>query len=87
MNNSEKLKLVFDFIADYLSDGEVKGKEIKEDKIDSENFVITENEDAYKRAYTLMKKMDEINKIEAEKKMAVREATNPLLEALKEAKT
>jgi len=87
MKNSEKLKLVFDFIADYLSDEVVSGEEVKNEEINSENFVITENEDAYKRAYTLMKKMDEIDKVEAEKKTAVREATNPLIEALKEAKT
>lgn len=91
MKNSEKLKLVFDFIADYLSDEEVSGEDVSgEDvngeEISDENLLITENEDAYKRAYTLMKKMDEINKIEVEKKMAVREATNPLIEALKEAK-
>lgn len=87
MKNSEKLKLVFDFIADYLSDEPIEAKEEIQISDNSSELTITENGDAYKRAYTIMKKMDEINKIEAEKKMAVREATNPLLEALKEAKT
>ena len=85
MKKSEKLKLVFDFISDYLSDEEVK-KEI-EINDDSSKLSIKDDEDTYKRAYTIMKKMDEINKIEAEKKIAVREATNPLFKALKEAKT
>lgn len=86
MKKSEKLKLVFDFIADYLSDESSEAKEEIQISDDSSELTITENEDAYKRAYTLMKKMDEINKIEAEKKAAVREAVNPIKNQLKKVK-
>lgn len=65
MNKSEKLKLVFDFIADYLSESE-------------EEFVLNNNtneetsEDGnMKRAYTIMKKVDEIDKANAKVNRAV----------------
>lgn len=86
MNKNEKLKIVFDFIADYLTDNEVKETK-SEPKEDVNDYSLTETEDKYKRAYSLMKKIDERDKIETAKNIAVREATNPLKKALLEAKS
>ena len=55
MNKKEKLELVFDFISDYLSEDKV------EDKVKDKDYTITEKEDKYKRAYTIMKKLESID--------------------------
>ena len=55
MNKKEKLELVFDFISDYLSEDKV------EDKVEDKDYTITEKEDKYKRAYTIMKKLESID--------------------------
>lgn len=62
MNKTEKLKMVFDFIADYLSEEDVKS----DNNVNGE-VTINENEgdDNLKRAYTIMKRVDEIDNINA----------------------
>ncbi len=83
MNKQEKLTIVFDFIADYLSDEvkEVK-KESEDINVNSDDFTVTETEDTMKRAYTIMKRIDERDKAEASTKIAVRKATKPLEDML-----
>lgn len=85
MNKADKLKLVFDFIADYLSD---ESSEIKQEiEITNDTSELSINDDdAYKRAYTIMKKMDEIDRAEARQKVAVREAVDPIKIQLKKVK-
>jgi len=81
MDRENKLKLVFDFIANYLSEEESITKE------EDSEYTVTENEevnDNMKRAYTIMKKMDELDKQDALTNRVVKEATKPFKEALKE---
>lgn len=66
MNKTEKLKLVFDFIADYLSESE------EEFVLNNNTNEETNGEDGnMKRAYTIMKKVDEIDKVNAKVNKAV----------------
>jgi len=60
MKNTKKLKIVFDFIADYLSEEEttINSKEIEE-------VTMTEDDVVFKRAYSIMKKMDEMDEVNA----------------------
>lgn len=65
MNKSEKLKLVFDFIADYLSESE------EEFVLNNNTNEETSGDGNMKRAYTIMKKVDEIDKVNAKVNKAV----------------
>ena len=57
MKKKEKLKLVFDFIADYLSE------ESSELKVKNEEVVLEQpSDDSLKRAYTIIKKLDDRDK-------------------------
>lgn len=76
MENKEKLMLVFDFLAEYLSN---------ESNTNSDT-AINENSTMAK-AYDIMKKMDEMDKTDAKIKSAVNNATKPLKEAINKAKT
>lgn len=63
MKQKKKLKIVFDFIADYLSE-EKPTKKIKKSKKETkelltEEKVITKSDDNFTRAYEIMKKIDE----------------------------
>jgi hypothetical protein len=62
MNKTEKLKMVFDFIADYLSEEDVKSDNNVNEEVSINE---TEDKDSMKRAYTIMKKVDEIDKVNA----------------------
>ena len=62
MNKTEKLKMVFDFIADYLYEEDVKSNNNLNEEVSINE---TEDEDSMKRAYTIMKKVDEIDKVNA----------------------
>tara|TARA_B100001173_G_scaffold276446_1_gene257321 strand:- start:765 stop:1202 length:438 start_codon:yes stop_codon:yes gene_type:complete len=57
MKKKEKLKLVFDFIADYLSE------ESSELNVKNEEVVLEQpSDDSLKRAYTIIKKLDDRDK-------------------------
>jgi len=81
MKKEEKLKIVFDFIADYLSDEEVKTKPKA-----SEDSVVNENKSQSSRSYQIMQKMDEMDERDAEVKRAVKQAKKPLEKSFKDLK-
>ena len=57
MKKEEKLKVVFDFIADYLSEKSI------DLKVKDENIVLEQpSDDSLKRAYTIIKKLDDRDK-------------------------
>jgi hypothetical protein len=82
MDKTEKLRKVFDFIAEYLSESqpEVTTTEpvVKADEMELTN----KGDDSLKRAYTLMKKLDERDKQHATVVTEVKKATEPLKEEL-----
>jgi len=90
MENTKKLKVVFDFIADYLTEEETtKEVEIIEDEVTETNedeVTMTDDDAKFKRAYSIMKKMDEIDKRKAfvdnqyTGNKAIREATEHIKE-------
>ncbi len=89
MKNTEKLKVVFDFIADYLSEDEVTNEiEVTEENLTEEEnttveeLAVTEEDAKFKRAYSIMKKMDEMDKENAFYNKGVKETINPIKEAL-----
>ena len=75
MKKTDKLKVVFDFIADYLNEDNEKPKKVKKNKkkkgkklttkklttkeLITEGDVITKDENNLKRAYEIMKKIEE----------------------------
>lgn len=74
MNKNDKLKLVFDFIADYLTEDEKTTLNVNTSKSS-----ITNVEDAnLTHSVKLMKKMDEIDKINT----AVKSSTRPLIDKI-----
>lgn len=93
MKQNEKLKLVFDFIADYLSEEVteevVKTPEVTEEPLEDRVFIQeTENNDnTANRSYQIMKKIDELDRRDAEVNRAVKIAVDPFKKALKEAKS
>lgn len=82
MNKTEKLIKVFDFIAEYLSETqqEVSPKEptVKVDEMELTN----KGEDSLKRAYNLMKKLDERDKQNAIVTTEVKKATDSIKEEM-----
>ena len=82
MDNTEKLIKVFDFIAEYLSktQSEVTSKESV--LITEKMEVTNKSDDSLKRAYTLMKKLDERDKQNAIVVNEVKKVTEPLKEEL-----
>lgn len=67
MRQNEKLKLVFDFIADYLGNENNDVDEVSEPttkEIITESDVVTTNEDSVSRAYEIMKRLEkrDVNK-------------------------
>jgi arginyl-tRNA synthetase len=89
MKNTEKLKVVFDFIADYLSEDEITNElELTEEKLTEEEdttveeLAVTEEDAKFKRAYSIMKKMDEMDKENAFYNQGVKETIAPIKEAL-----
>lgn len=92
MKNNEKLKIVFDFIADYLSEEETAKTET--DKEESNKIEITENDEivetpfgnSLKRAYKLMKIMEDKDKENALIKHQVRKEVDPIKEELNRVK-
>jgi len=90
MDKTKKLKVVFDFIADYLSDEE---KEVVIETTKEELTITENNSDEQietpshlKRAYTIMKKIDERDASKAITSHAVNEATRPLKKQIEETK-
>lgn len=83
MNKTDKLKKVFDFIAEYLSDDETQSIKVDEPEVNvSEMELTNKGEDTIKRAYTIMKKLDERDKQNAIINTEVKKATDPLKEEL-----
>ena len=83
MENKEKLMLVFDFLAEYLSNESNTNSDTT-----NTNSYTTKNEDStMAKAYDIMKKVDEMDKTDARVKSAVNNATKPLKEAINKAKT
>ena len=82
MNKTEKLIKVFDFIAEYLSETqqEVTPKEptVKVDEMELTN----KGDDSLKRAYNLMKKLDERDKQNAIVTTEVKKATDSIKEEM-----
>lgn len=82
MNKTEKLIKVFDFIAEYLSETqqEVIPKEptVKVDEMELTN----KGDDSLKRAYNLMKKLDERDKQNAIVTTEVKKATDSIKEEM-----
>lgn len=84
MNKTEKLIKVFDFIAEYLSDSieeqvvTTKTPEIKPEEMELTN----KSEDSLKRAYHLMKKLDERDKQNAIVTTEVKKATDSIKEEM-----
>ena len=84
MTKTDKLIKVFDFIAEYLYESEVKVDGIdKQISTETEEMEVKNNgEDSLKRAYTLMKKLDERDKQNIIVNSEVKKATEPLKEEL-----
>ena len=84
MTKTDKLIKVFDFIAEYLYEYEVKVDVIdKQISTETEEMEVKNNgEDSLKRAYTLMKKLDERDKQNIIVNSEVKKATEPLKEEL-----
>ena len=86
MNKTERLIKVFDFIAEYLSETqpEVTTKESvsKPDEME----VTNKSDDSLKRAYTLMKKLDERDKQNAIVTTEVKKATDSIKEEMERIK-
>lgn len=83
MENKEKLMLVFDFLAEYLSNESNTNSDTT-----NTNSHTTKNEDStMAKAYDIMKKVDEMDKTDARIKSAVNNATKPLKEAINKVKT
>lgn len=82
MNKTERLTKVFDFIAEYLSETqpEVTPKEptVKVDEMELTN----KGDDSLKRAYNLMKKLDERDKQNAIVTTEVKKATDSIKEEM-----
>lgn len=79
MEKNEKLKIVFDFIADYLSEESTQKEETLIDdiidnvvsNIDDKSIVevnLNEDDDPLKRSYAIMQKLEERDKVEAKVK-------------------
>lgn len=96
MKNNEKLKIVFDFIADYLSEEETIQIETPKEtpKEESKEIEFTEDDeivetpfsDSLKRAYKLMKTMEDKDKENAIIKQQVKQIVNPIKEELNRVK-
>lgn len=84
MNKTEKLIKVFDFIAEYLSDSiEVQKNEPIESVVKTEEMELTnKSDDSLKRAYSLMKKLDERDKQNAIVTTEVKKATESIKEEM-----
>ena len=84
MNKTEKLIKVFDFIAEYLSESiEVQKNEPMEPVIKAEEMELTnKSDDSLKRAYSLMKKLDERDKQNAIVTTEVKKATESIKEEM-----
>jgi hypothetical protein len=82
MDKTEKLRKVFDFIAEYLSESqpEVVSKEltVNVDEIELTN----KSDDSLKRAYNLMKKLDERDKQNVIVTTEVKKATDSIKEEM-----
>lgn len=97
MKQTEKLKVVFDFIAEYLSDSEseIKVEDTSTKELITEGEVVTKNEDSFSRAYEIMKKIEGIDAIKfsklkdvkntmlADEVSSLRSENNDLLKILK----
>lgn len=91
MKREEKLKIAIDFIADYLSPAlpvEKVTEKVTEDIEDTDENVLveTESEDHLTRAYTLMKKLEAMDRENAEVNKQVKKVVNPIKEELKKKK-
>ena len=82
MNKTERLTKVFDFIAEYLSetqpDATPKEPTVKVDEMELTN----KGDDSLKRAYNLMKKLDERDKQNAIVTTEVKKATDSIKEEM-----
>jgi len=86
MNKTEKLIKVFDFIAEYLSDPQPEVT-IKESVSKPDEMEVTNKSDnSLKRAYTLMKKLDERDKQNAIVTTEVKKATDSIKEEMERIK-
>jgi hypothetical protein len=82
MNKTEKLIRVFDFIAEYLSETQPEVVTI-EPVVKAEEMELTnKGDDSLKRAYTLMKKLDERDKQHAIVTTEVKKATDSIKEEM-----
>jgi len=83
MNKTEKLIKVFDFIAEYLSETPQPEVTIKESVSKPDEMEVTnKSDDSLKRAYTLMKKLDERDKQNAIVTTEVKKATDSIKDEL-----
>tara|TARA_B110000977_G_C11027387_1_gene473790 strand:- start:878 stop:1429 length:552 start_codon:yes stop_codon:yes gene_type:complete len=93
MKKEEKLKIAFDFIADYLSDEIKPTEEVSKEVSELENavdksFVIEkeDEDDSIKRAYSIIMKLEGRDKEKAKVKQKVNEAVNPIRQELQRLK-
>lgn len=83
MNQSDKLIKVFDFIAEYLSVSKVESDIVKQPEIKVDEMELTNKEDnSLKRAYNLMKKLDERDKQNAIITTEVKKVTDSFKEEI-----
>jgi len=82
MNQTEKLTKVFDFIAEYLSETKEVVNHYETPTTNNHSESIDNSEDSFKRAYALMKKLDERDKVNSVVINEVRKATEPFKEEL-----
>lgn len=84
MENKEKLMLVFDFLADYLTNDSNSNDNTTLKNLDKSS---DKRKDTITKSYDIMKKMDEMDKTDAKIKSAVNNATKPLKEVINKVKT
>ena len=83
MNKTEKLIRVFDFIAEYLSETQPEVTTTTEPAVKADEMELTnKGDDSLKRAYTLMKKLDERDKQHAIVTTEVKKATDSIKDEL-----
>ncbi len=86
MNKTEKLIKVFDFIAEYLSETQPENTTKESVSKPDEMEVTNKSDDSLKRAYTLMKKLDERDKQNAIVTTEVKKATESIKEEMERLK-
>ena len=87
MEKSEKLKLVFDFIADYLSEETVNETVNETESNDDDLLGSKGDEDKYRRTLEIMKKVEDIDKTQYKIRNEVKDRVRPIIDEIKKVKT